>query len=351
MLHARFIPYSLQFRRPAGTSRGVLLDKPSWFILIHHRQQPEVVGVGECSIIPGLSIESVADLEAEIDSLCRNITDFDAWNAKSGEKFPALAFAVETALLDLEKGGKRILFDNDFSLGKSGIEINGLIWMGDKQYMRQQIIQKIEAGFKVIKLKVGALNFDDELALLKYIRNEFKEKDLTIRLDANGAFGAADALEKLNRLSEFQIHSIEQPIMAGQHELMHQLCQQSQIPIALDEELIGVFGIKNQKALLENISPAYIILKPSLLGGFRQSDQWIELAESMHIDWWATSALESNIGLNAIAQWTASKKVTLPQGLGTGQLYENNIDSPLFIEGDKLVHDNEQKWDLKLLGI
>ena len=344
MLRATWKYHKLIFRKPAGTSRGVLLHKDSWLLYIFDDENPERVGIGECSLIPGLSTDPIELFENELDALCNSIHSYEHWLAAKGHLFPAIKFGLQTAFSDLQSGGKRVYFNNDFTLGKRGLPINGLVWMGSKSEMRNQIAEKVEQGFNCLKLKVGAIDFDQEVDLIAYIRREFKHQNLELRLDANGAFDTEDALEKLKVLSDFNIHSIEQPIKQGQIEIMAQLCRTSPIPIALDEELIGIFETSKRKELLELINPTYIILKPSLLGGLEDADEWISLAEDLGIGWWATSALESNIGLNAIAQWISNKNVTTLQGLGTGQLYTNNFQSPLTVSNGKLFHLPEIKW-------
>ncbi|WP_317170122.1 o-succinylbenzoate synthase [Rhodocytophaga rosea] len=259
-----------------------------------------------------------------------------------GNTLPAIQFGVETALLDLRNGGKRIIFKNDFSAGKTGIPINGLIWMGKPEFMRQQIDEKLMQGYTCLKLKIGALDFDKECELLGYIRKQYPAEQITLRVDANGAFSTGDALEKLKILAQYDLHSIEQPIRQGQWSEMASLCRHTPLLIALDEELIGVIDKKQE--LLQTIHPQFIILKPSLLGGFHHSLEWIKLAEKMNIGWWITSALESNIGLNAISQFTASLNNPLPQGLGTGQLYSNNITSPLEISKGYLHYNLARSW-------
>jgi len=245
--------------------------------------------------------------------------------------------------------GRRILFPSSFTLGKTAIDINGLVWMGEFDFMKRQIREKIEAGYTCIKLKIGAIEFDEELELVRNVRNEFSENDIEIRVDANGAFSPEDALGKLEQLSEYDLHSIEQPIKQGHWENMAELCEQTPLPIALDEELIGVNEFEQKKTLLRTISPHYIILKPSLVGGFQSSEEWIGIAEKNNIGWWVTSALESNIGLNAIAQWTYYLENKMPQGLGTGQLYTNNFESPLKITKGKLYFDPSTSWNLNSL--
>ncbi len=346
-MKVRYINYNLNFKFPAGTSRGVLHSKYSAFLIL---EENGITGIGECSTIPGLSIDPEKGYEQKLREIC------DALNYNKHPEnvdlslFPSIAFGLETALLDLKTGGKRQLFDTDFSKGAAGIHINGLVWMGDKAFMQKQISEKIADGYRCIKLKVGALDFETELEIIADIRAQFSESEIEIRLDANGGFSADDALLKLEKLAKFQIHSIEQPIKQGQLDKMAEICQKSSIPIVLDEETIGI-KTSDKEALIEKIKPAYIILKPSLLGGFKASEEWIQHAEKHHVKWWITSALESNIGLNAIAQWTSSLGSELPQGLGTGQLYHNNIPSPLEIRNAMLFYEKDNEWDLSLLNI
>jgi len=343
MLFSKHTKLDLQFKFPAGTSRGVLLHKPSSFLIL---ENDGFTGIGECSTIPDLSIDPVDSYDAKLNELCRLLNEGVVPGTIDLDKYPSIAFGLETALLDLAAHGSKDLFPSPFSAGNVGIPINGLIWMGDKAFMEKQISEKIVAGYRCIKLKIGTNDFDTELDIIAAIRNRFSPDDIEIRLDANGAFKTQDALEKLKRLSMYSIHSIEQPIRQHQLNAMAELCARSPIPIVLDEELIGV-NSTDKEALLQKIMPAYIILKPSLLGGFKQSEEWINLAKKYNIGWWATSALEANIGLNAIAQWTATLDSPLPQGLGTGQLYHNNIPSPLVIEKANLYYMPENKWDLR----
>ncbi|MBK9291104.1 MAG: o-succinylbenzoate synthase [Bacteroidetes bacterium] len=345
MLAFKARPYTLKFRFEAGTSRGVLTEKHGWFIRLTDPDDPARTGLGECSLIPGLSPDPVQELSELIAQLSAHGLDVDQFTSLHAARFPALAFAVETALASLEKQGSMCLFPSAFTEGQKGIPINGLIWMGDIATMKARINEKIAGGFTTIKLKVGALNFEDELALIAEIRKHYGPEQITLRLDANGAFRADEALEKLKRLSDYHIHSIEQPIKAGQIELMAELCRQSPVPIALDEELTGQPD-EEMFNLLDAIRPHYIILKPSLLGGLRKSALWIAAAERLGIGWWVTSALESNLGLNAIAQWTATLHNNMPQGLGTGQLYHNNIPSPLYIRDASLWYDSGLGWKL-----
>lgn len=347
MFKASYKKYTLEFKTPAGTSRGVLTKKDSYFLKLESLETPSLFGLGEASPIDGLSIEKLDNFENKVKSVCEEINKTkDMPEDLELNDFPALEFALETAIIDLENGGKRKIVDNDFFNKKANIPINGLIWMADKENMKQQIKEKLKQGFKCLKLKVGAINFEDELELLKEIRKEFSETQVEIRLDANGAFEAKGALEKLKKLSDFKIHSIEQPIKQGQWADMANLCQNSPIPIALDEELIGINSLSGKKLLLQIIKPQYIILKPTLLGGFQASQEWLELAHEMGIDWWITSALEANIGLNAIAQWTSSFNTQMYQGLGTGQLYKNNINSPLEIKSGTIFYNSDLAWDL-----
>lgn len=339
---ARYTVLDLQFKFPAATSRGVLLHKPSSFLLL---EKDGFTGIGECSTIPDLSIDPQDSYSEKLDEVCRLLNEGCDPATIELDAYPSIAFGLETALLDLKAKGSKCLFSSTFTEGKIGIPINGLVWMGDKAFMQKQIREKIDASFHCIKLKVGAIDFATELEILSGIRQQFSPRDIEIRLDANGGFTPQDALRKLEKLAAFNIHSIEQPIRQGQLEAMAALCSDSPIPIVLDEELIGVKSA-DKESILEKIKPAYIILKPSLIGGFRESQEWIRLAEKHNIAWWVTSALEANVGLNAIAQWTFTLKSKLPQGLGTGQLYHNNIPSPLTIENAKLFYKPENKWDL-----
>ncbi|MDO5665738.1 MAG: o-succinylbenzoate synthase [Bacteroidia bacterium] len=340
MLKARHTTINFQFKFPAGTSRGILHNKSSSFLIL---EENETTGIGECSIIPGLSIDPPDGYQQTLEQLCSDINRGKDITQLKLPEFPSIAFGLETAVTDLKQGGSRKLFQNSFSEGKTGIPINGLVWMGNKEFMRKQIHEKIDTGFRCIKIKVGALELETELAILADIRKEFSPDDIEIRLDANGGFNPGNGLENLKLFSEYHIHSIEQPIKPLQWEEMAVICEKSPIPIALDEELIG---ISPSKILLEEIKPHFIILKPSLIGGFTVAEQWITLAEKNNIEWWITSALESNVGLNAIAQWTASLHTALPQGLGTGMLYENNIPSPLEIKNAQLFYNRHRNWDL-----
>jgi len=344
MLQHSFDRHTLDFKRPSGTSRGILRTKDSWFIKVWNTSNPSVVGIGECSLIKGLSPDSYPLLEETLTNLSWEDEKLSDESVHHIKEFPAIQFAIETAILDLKGGGKHILFPSSFTEGRSHININGLIWMGDRKYMLDQIKNKIDQGYRCVKMKIGAIDFQTELELLASIRNEFSQEEIELRVDANGAFKPKEALEKLKRLSSYDLHSIEQPIRPDQAGEMRRLCDQSPLPIALDEELIGINGVIEKKELLQLIKPQYIILKPSLVGGLKRSQEWIDIAESLGIGWWITSALESNIGLNAIAQWTATLDNDMFQGLGTGQLYTNNIESPLRLDGDRMIYDGSIAW-------
>ena len=345
-MKAEYRKYDLIFKQAAITSRNTLLKKETYFIKVWNEENPTLYGLGEASIFRGLSAEDSPEYEAKLQEVCENI---DNINFSELKNWSSILFGLETAITDLKSGGLCMLYNSPFTRGDEGIRINGLIWMGNKEEMAERISQKLSQGFNCLKLKIGGIDFESELELITSIRNRFPQDILELRLDANGAFSPDNAMQKLEQLSRFGIHSIEQPIKQGNYQAMAEICKTSPIPIALDEELIGVVEREAKEELLNIIKPQYIILKPSLAGGFASSDEWITLAGERGIGWWATSALESNIGLNAIAQWVSAKPVTMPQGLGTGQLYTNNIPSPLFIEGEKLYHSPNQNWDLSLI--
>ncbi|AXG74676.1 o-succinylbenzoate synthase [Flavobacterium arcticum] len=344
-MKASYKKYTLNFKRPSGTSRGVLTEKETWFIIL---EQNGKRGIGECGILRSLSIDDRPDYEEKLKWTCDNIHLGVEQLWQELIEFPSIQFGVEMAFHSLESESPYLLFPSDFTKGKKNISINGLVWMGDEQFMKQQIEEKIQQGFNCIKLKIGAIDFQKELDLLAAIRANFDAETIEIRVDANGAFGANNALSKIIQLSEFKIHSIEQPIKKKQYDSMSVLCLSAPIPIALDEELIGVFGNDDKKALLQKIKPQYIILKPSLVGGFHGTQEWITIAEALNIGWWVTSALESNIGLNAIAQWTFLKNSPMPQGLGTGGLYTNNFAAPLEVFSGTLRYNPEVNWRVNL---
>lgn len=307
------------------------------------------MGVGECGLLKGLSIDDVTDYEEILSETCNEISAGLNILIKRLRHFPSIQFGLEQAFHSLAAEDPFVLFPSSFTDGKSSIPINGLIWMGDESFLYQQLDQKIESGFRCIKMKVGALDFDAEVRFLKTLRQRYDANEVELRLDANGAFHPEEALEKLTLLSQFHIHSIEQPIAPGQWDIMAGLCQKSPLAIALDEELIGIFDRDRKMELLEKIRPQYIILKPSLIGGFGGSLEWIQLANKQKIGWWITSALESNIGLNAIAQWTYTLNTSMYQGLGTGSLYTNNFESPLEIRRGMLYYDRRKEWPANLI--
>ncbi len=339
---ASFRKYELHFKRPAGTSRGTYTNRTVWYLFL---RENGITGIGECAPLPGLSHETPEETELLLNKICSN-PDFYAGNPDLLKEVSSVRFGFETALLDLQNGGKRLIFPSAFTSGEEGIPVNGLIWMGEPAWMEQQIKAKLDAGFRCIKLKIGAIGFEEEMKLLEEIRNRSCPGAVTLRVDANGAFKQGDVMEKLNRLARLDIHSIEQPVAAGQWELMAGICNESPISVALDEELIGINGRKEKAGLLEEIRPQYLVLKPSLHGGLAGCEEWIELAGERSIEWWVTSYLESNIALNAIAQWTFTKQVKMHQGLGTGQLFTNNIGSPLEIRGEKLWYNPSVPFDL-----
>ena len=341
-MKAECFQYQLQFKFAAGTSRGVLHEKETWFISLWNEETPSVKGWGECAVFRGLSIDDRVDYADKMKEVCEDPIRYATENLLV--EWPSIRFGLETALTDLKQGGNKILYPSSFTRGEDSIPINGLVWMGRKDEMLSGIHQKLKDGFRCIKLKIGAIDFKSELSLLKAIRLEFTPDDIEIRVDANGAFLPEEALEKLKWLSDYQIHSIEQPIRQGQLLEMANLCRISPIPIALDEELINWQTNDEKLKLLAAIKPQYIIIKPALVGGFSGSLEWIHLANQLNIHWWITSALESNIGLNAIAQWTYTMENTLPQGLGTGQLYLNNITSPLIVKNGSLYYLPDSEW-------
>ncbi len=348
MFKANYIKHTLKFKEPSGTSRGVMVEKDTYFITLEEEENRRRTGIGECNVLKGLSNDDRVHYEDKLKEVCKDINAYVFNPHKELEAWPSISFGIETAVLDLEHKGKKILFPSSFTEGKAGIPINGLVWMADAAKMKQQLQDKFQAGFKCIKLKVGNNLFEDELKLLVEIRKLYPPDKLEIRLDANGAFKTAEALKKMELLSEFHIHSIEQPIRQGQWSAMAYLCKNSPVPIALDEELIGIHPYRDKSMLATYIKPSYLIFKPSLLGGFEATREWIQIADANNIGWWVTSALESNIGLNAISQWTYTLNNKQYQGLGTGQLYTNNILSPLVVKDAKLWYKTGD-WDTSLL--
>ena len=344
-MKAKYQKYILDFKKPSGTSRGVLTQKETWFLIL---EKDGKTGIGECGILKGLSADDRPDYEEKLQWVCDHISLGEKLLWEALLEFPSIQFGVEMAFRSLSSQSPFLLFPSEFTSGQKSIPINGLIWMGDQGFMKQQIEEKIAQGFACIKLKIGAIDFEKELQLLQFIRHNFDSETIEIRVDANGAFSEIEALGKLNQLSGFQLHSIEQPIQKNQHDTMSFLCKNTNLDIALDEELIGVFSLADKEALLQKIRPQYIILKPSFIGGFRGTDEWISLAEKYKIGWWITSALESNIGLNAIAQYTFLKQNNMPQGLGTGSLYTNNFDCPLEVKKGELFYNSKLVWDIDL---
>ena len=351
---AKFIPYTLRFKFEAGTSRGVLTEKNNYILECSSDNFSGCRGYGEAGPLQGLSVDDIPDFDIHLNKLLRDLelVRFSIYPEELlrqvgnfvPAQFPSIRFALETALLDLIHGGKRRILPNNFYDKGTPIPINGLVWMGDRDSMWKQVEEKLAAGFDCIKIKIGALDFNQECELLGHIREEFPAKTISIRVDANGAFSPEEAMGKLDRLASFDIHSIEQPIKQGNIAEMSRLCRESQVPIALDEELIGIVSLPEKRSMLEDIRPPYIILKPTLLGGLLSSREWINIAEEMGVGWWVTSALEGNIGLNAVAQFTATYSTNLPQGLGTGQLYHNNIPSPLTISEGTLFYGAQSEW-------
>ena len=345
-MKASYKKYILNFKNPSGTSRGVLRTKETWYIILEENGK---IGIGETGLFRGLSFDDVPNYEEKLNWACNNIEIGLEALLDQLDDFPSIQFGLEQAFLSFENSNPFTFFPSKFSEGTDAININGLIWMGDKQFMKDQITDKIEQGFSCIKMKIGAIDFETELELLKAIRKDFSASDIELRVDANGAFRSDEAFTKLERLAELDLHSIEQPIRQGQIEEMAELCRKTPLPIALDEELIGITSSNKKKELLEQIHPQYIILKPSLIGGFEGSREWINLAKQYDCGWWITSALESNIGLNAIAQFTYITQNKMPQGLGTGGLFTNNLNSPLVVENGCLMMESAKSWNFNLI--
>ncbi|WP_296699993.1 o-succinylbenzoate synthase [Algoriphagus sp.] len=347
-----YIKRNLIFRFDAGTSRGILKTKVVYWIQAFEDHSPKIIGWGEAAPLVNLSVDDRPDFEIVLENQLKELEN-ENWEMNEEVilnqvsnlvpfELPSIRFGVETALLDLKNGGKKKILENDFIDEQKPMPINGLIWMGDEDFMKKQIDEKLKEGFNCIKMKIGAIDFKKELELLKYIRSKFSSNEITLRVDANGAFSSGEASEKLESLQKFSLHSIEQPIAKGQIKEMKSLCSKTKLPIALDEELIGVM---KKGELLDQIKPQFIILKPSLLGGIKETREWISEAVSRGIGWWMTSALESNIGLNSICQLTSQYKPTLPQGLGTGKLFHNNLNSPLKVSKGQIQYDPKIIWE------
>lgn len=337
-----FAPYLLHFKEPGGTSRGLMTEKPTFLVKVYDEEDPEHFGIGEAAVFPGLSPEADGNYVWKLTELLANIA---IGKPTDLSRHSSIQFGFEQALLDYSNGCRGVYYSSPFVAGRKEIEINGLVWMGDFDRMIERIDTKVRDGFRCIKLKIGAIDWAKEIEMIEYIRREYSPEDLMIRVDANGGFSMDSALPKLKRLADLGVHSIEQPIPAGTPDLMAFLCSVSPLPIALDEELIGKGTTEERISTLEKIKPAYIILKPALCGGLSGGEEWISLAEERGIGWWITSALESNVGLNAIAQWTAYVGATGPQGLGTGGVFTDNFQTPVYLESDRLRYDPEMRFD------
>ncbi len=336
----------LQFIKPGGTSRGVLTRKETWFLIL---RDGDKTGIGECAVFRGLSVDDVPDYEQKLQWVCRNIEMGLESLLSALSAYPSIQFGLEQAFISLGSGDPFILYPSAFTESAAPVAINGLIWMGDRKYMEEQLKQKVDAGFNCLKMKIGAIDFETEIDILKAIRTGYSAEEIELRVDANGAFGREDVFQKLESLAALDIHSIEQPVKPGQPELMKELCEAGLVDIALDEELIGVTSETKKRELLHIINPHYNILKPSLVGGYGGSEEWIALAGETGTGWWVTSALESNVGLNAIAQWTFTLGNPMPQGLGTGQLFSNNIESPLEVQDGHLWYRKDRPWNMNLI--
>jgi len=350
MIRAIWKEHILAPRFPLGTSKGSIGSRTVWYLMAWDSDRPEIKGIGEAALFPGHSKEYPADVRTKLLELCADTSNWTQRLNTDLVEVPGVRFAVEQCLKDLHVSGTKQLFPSAFTLGQQGIPINGLVWMGDAATMRERIKQQLAAGSTTIKLKIGAIGIVEELALLKSVRDEYSADDITLRVDANGAFNSRNAMDVLERLADLHVHSIEQPVLSGLYEVMAELCERSPVPIALDEDLIGLNARDAKVDLLDNVKPRYIVIKPSLVGGWAAAQEWITLADQRGIGWWITSALESNIGLNAIAQWTATLGVTIAQGLGTGGVYTNNIPSPLLAEKGRLHYRPEEAWDLSVLS-
>lgn len=345
-MKAYFREHILHFKQASGTSRGIMTTRRVWFLVLQDNGQ---FGIGECAPLEGLSLDDFELIPDKLQWICDNIHLGLELLYQQMIDFPSIQMGLEMAFLSFSNEHPAFYFPSDFLFHDAAIKINGLIWMGDKAFMHKQIETKLAQGFSCIKLKIGAINWRDELMLLKAIRSSYGSDQIELRVDANGAFSSNTVMDKLEALDKLNIHSIEQPVSAEEHDLLARLCQIASIPIALDESLIGIFNKHEKLELLKKIRPKYIILKPSLVGGFTNADEWIEAARVLNIGWWITSALESNIGLNAIAQWTFTKSNVLPQGLGTGDLFVNNIEAPLMVKQGHLYYNKTLNWNFNQL--
>jgi o-succinylbenzoate synthase len=347
MLRAVYAKRVLHFKEPAVTSRGVMTSKECWYVKVWEEGEPGRFGLGECPLFRGLGAEDRPGYEEQLAAACARVNEFRPGDWR---EWSSICFGMETALADLRNGGERVPFPSPFARGEEALEMNGLVWMGRREEMARRVEEKLAAGFRCLKLKIGAIDIQEELALLRSVRARFPAGEVQLRVDANGAFTPGEAPRVLEQLARLDVHSIEQPIRRGQWREMRALCEASPVPVALDEELIGIARREEKIALLEAIAPRYIILKPSLVGGFESAGEWAALAGERGVDWWATSALESNVGLNAVAQWAARAGGISPRGLGTGQLYADNIPSPLESRGRFLTCHPRGTWDLRSLA-
>lgn len=348
MYQVKLSSRTLHFIQPAGTSRGVYTTRQSYYVTLSDDNVPGIVGIGECATLPDLSCDAMPPKEYEriLKGFCDDLCQSGKIDKEAMRPYPSMLFGLETAKRQLDNGGGIDLFNTPFGRGEEGITINGLIWMGTFDEMFQRLEAKLKAGFHCVKLKIGAIDFEKELRLIQHIRQHFSRREVELRVDANGGFTPDNAMQRLEALAKYDIHSIEQPIRQHQWKEMARLCKNSPLPIALDEELIGVNDLTEKNRLLDTIQPQYIILKPSLHGGISGTREWIKLAKEKGIGSWITSALESNIGLNAIAQLTADiygPHITMAQGLGTGQLFSDNIPMPLEIRGEQLWVNNTNR--------
>lgn len=348
MYQVKLSSRTLHFIQPAGTSRGVYTTRQSYYVTLSDDNVPGIVGIGECATLPDLSCDAMPPKEYEriLKGFCDDLCQSGKIDKEAMRPYPSMLFGLETAKRQLDNGGGIDLFNTPFGREEEGITINGLIWMGTFDEMFQRLEAKLKAGFHCVKLKIGAIDFEKELRLIQHIRQHFSRREVELRVDANGGFTPDNAMQRLEALAKYDIHSIEQPIRQHQWKEMARLCKNSPLPIALDEELIGVNDLTEKNGLLDTIQPQYIILKPSLHGGISGTREWIKLAKERGIGSWITSALESNIGLNAIAQLTADiygPHITMAQGLGTGQLFSDNIPMPLEIRGEQLWVNNTNR--------